>query len=178
MIGASFLLGPGLRYAGIGVAALAIGAIGFAWGLDWRAGQVEAARAKTEAALVRADKAEADYAQLRQEVGAAMARARDRAAELETKNAAARDKASKDYRVRVDGVLDAHRRLLDAVAQSGRSGPAGAVSGDQPGCRTHDPAAEREFAGALLAADRDRARLVVLQELIRAHDANVLDPTR
>ncbi len=168
----AMLLGPGLRYGAIGVAALAVGAFGFKQGLDWRAGQLEAAHAKAQAAVVRAEKSEAELGQIQREVAAAMTAARDRALELEKSHEVARANAQSSYDKRIAGVLDQHKRLSDAISRRS-AGPVGAVPGDQSACRSHDPALEQQFAGELQDADRDRARLAALQELVRSHDLAV-----
>lgn len=162
------LAGRGLK---IGVAALSVAALfgaGFKKGLDWRAGQLEAAREKTGQAIERAERSEADYTQLRQQVADAMRAGQERAIELEKQHAEASKRAAAGYEKRIAGVLDIHKRLLGTVAASGgRGSPAELPELPSPRC-SNDSSAERELVERIREADFAEARLIELQNLIRS----------
>lgn len=163
----AFLLGPAARYGAIGLVVVAVFGFGFKKGLDWRAGRLEAARAKAVALESRAAAAERDYNALRREVAAAMAAARDRAIEQEKQHAEAAAQISRDADRRIAGVLDHTRRMLRAVT------PADGPVRPRPvpeGCPTRqldDPAVERALVGRAGECAAAEERLRALQQFER-----------
>lgn len=170
----AFLAGPAVKWGGIGLLVVAIAAFGFKRGLEWREGQVAAAKAATAQALAeagrqeeRAAKAERDYNQLRREVADAMAAGQARAIELEKEHAERAERAKVEADGRVADVLGRTRRMLDAVAPSGPTVRAGSVP---EGCRARqldDPAVERALIGRVGECAAAEARLSALQSLVR-----------
>lgn len=163
------LAGRGLKIAGIGLAIVACSGFGFKKGLDWRADQVETAKAKTQQALTRAYDAEAKYDTLRRDVGAAMKAAQDRAVELEKGHAEAAKQAQEGIDRRIAGVLDAHKRVL-ILAERRREDRASAVPANCGTGILDDPTAVRELADRARAGDEAEARLAELQRIVKAHD--------
>jgi hypothetical protein len=176
----SFFAGRGLKIFGFAAVFVAAVGMGFKLGLDFRLGLVEAARAKQMAAETRAGqqedraaKAERDYNTLRREVADAMKAAQDQAITLENENNEARERASKDYRARVDGVMDSHKRLLGAIAKGRGQDSSAALSQDCPARGADDPASEERFAARLRDAALAEGRLEALQRLVADHDSSI-----
>lgn len=170
---AGFLAGKGAKIVLMGAAALSCFGAGAYAGHRWQAGNVAnerlsvvRAQAEARSATEKRERAEADYAQIRQQVADAMQKAQERAIELESEHAAAAKRATDGYERRVATVLSAHRRLLDSIAAGGGCDRAGAVPGTPSARCAIDSSAERELIDRLRAADESEARLIELQNVV------------